>query len=128
MFWKKIYGFRFEYAPWKNVWYIASFSLSGFTLVIKLRNFDFKILWNTLTYFGEKIYGVRFEYVPWKNVWFCFIFIVWVHFSHKIEKFLFQNSLKYFNIFWRKNMWCQIWIWPMEKCLTLLHFHCLGSL
>ena len=42
---------------------------------------------------------VRFEYVPWKNVWFWFISIVWVHFSHKIEKFRFWKLLKYFNVF-----------------------------
>ena len=77
----------------------VSFPLFGFTLVIKLRNFDFESHWNTLIFFDKKRYGVRFEYVPWKNVWFCFISIVWVHFSHKTEKFRFWKSLKYFNIF-----------------------------
>ena len=48
--------------------------------------------------------NVRFEYVPWKNVCFCFIFIVWVQFSHKTEKFRFRKSLKYFNIFDKKDM------------------------
>ena len=41
---------------------------------------------------------VRFEYVPWKNV--CLILLhfhcVWVHFFHKMEKFKFWRSLKYF--------------------------------
>ena len=78
----------------------VSIPLFGFTLVIKLRNFDFESHWNTLIFFDKKRYGVRFEYVPWKNVWFCFISIVWVHFSHKTEKFQFWKSLKYFNIFW----------------------------
>ena len=36
----------------------------GFTLVIKLRNFDFESHWNTSIYFDKKRYGVRFEYVP----------------------------------------------------------------
>ena len=67
----------------------VSIPLFGFTLVIKLRNFDFESHWNTLIFFDKKRYGVRFEYVPWKNVWFCFISIVWVHFSHKTEKFRF---------------------------------------
>ena len=45
-----------------------SFPLFGFTLVITLRNCDFKSNWNTLNFFEEKVYDVRFEYVPWKNV------------------------------------------------------------
>ena len=81
----------FEYVPWKNVWFI-SFRLFGFTLVIKLRNFDSESHWNIFTFFDKKRYGVRLEYVPWNNVWFCFIYIVWVHFSQKTEKF---NTLKY---------------------------------
>ena len=45
-----------------------SFTLFGFTLVIKLRNFDFESYQNTLIFFDKKRYGVRFEYFPWKNV------------------------------------------------------------
>ena len=33
--------------------------------------------------------NVRFENVRRKNFWFCFNSIVWVHFSHKTEKFRF---------------------------------------
>ena len=29
-----------------------------------------------------------------EKIWFCFIFIAWVHFSHKTEKFQFWKSLK----------------------------------
>ena len=47
--------------------------------------------------------NVRFGYVPWKNVWFYFFSIVWVHSSHKTEKFWFWKLLKCFNIFFRKN-------------------------
>ena len=78
----------------------VSFPLFGFTLVIKLRNFDFESHWNILIFFNKKRYGVRFEYVPWKNVWFCFISIARVHFSHKTDKFWFWSPLKYFNVFW----------------------------
>ena len=39
-----------------------SFALFGFTLVIKLRNFDFESYWNNLIFFDKK-YGVRFDYV-----------------------------------------------------------------
>ena len=55
--------------------------------------------------FWQKRYGVSFEYVPWKNVQFIFVIsIVWVHFSHKIDKFWLWRSLKYFNIFDKKGM------------------------
>ena len=42
------------------------FPLLGFTLVIKLKNFDFESHWNTLIYLDKKRYAVRVEYVPWK--------------------------------------------------------------
>ena len=45
-----------------------SFTLFGFTLVIKLINFDFESYQNTLIFFDKKRYGVRFECFPWKNV------------------------------------------------------------
>ena len=92
----------------------VSIPLFGFTLVIKLRNFDFESHWNILIFFNKKRYGVRFEYVPWKNVWFCFISIVWVHFSHKTEKFRFWKPLKYFNIFWWKKR-CLLGLWPVKQ-------------
>ena len=42
----------------------VSFLLFRFTLVIKLRNFDFESHWNTLIFFGRKRHGIIFEYVP----------------------------------------------------------------
>ena len=39
---------RFEYVPWKNVRFF-------FTLVIKLRKFDFRIHWNALIFFYKKL-------------------------------------------------------------------------
>ena len=57
----------------------VSFQLFGFTLVIKLRNFDFESHSNSL----------RFEHVPRENVRFCFISIAWVYFSHKTQIFQF---------------------------------------
>ena len=44
------------------------FRLFRFTLVIKLRNFNFESHWNTLFFFDKKRYGVRLDYVPWKNI------------------------------------------------------------
>ena len=86
----------------------VSILLFWFTLVIKLRNFNIESHWNILIIFDKERYRVRFEYVPWKNIWFCFIFIVWVHFSHKTEKFRFWKSLKYINIFWQRNILRQV--------------------
>ena len=40
----------------------ASFLLFGFTLIIKLRNFDFESHSNAVIFFDKKI-DVRFEYV-----------------------------------------------------------------
>ena len=46
---------------------LVSFPLFGFTLVIKLRNFDFESHLNTLIFFDKKRYGVTFEYAPRKD-------------------------------------------------------------
>ena len=45
----------------------VSFALLGFTLVIKLRKFDFESHWNTLIFFDKEKHDVRFEYVSCKN-------------------------------------------------------------
>ena len=58
---------------------------------------------------------------------FFFIFIVWVHFSHKTEKFLFSESLKYLiYIFWSKNM-MEIWFIPVKQCLIWFKLRCLSK-
>ena len=44
------------------------FLLFGFTLVIKLRNFNFESHLNTLIFFGKKMYDVKFDYVSRKNI------------------------------------------------------------
>ena len=61
------------------------FLLFGFTLVIKLRNFNFESHLNTLIFLDKKMYDVKFDYVSRKNIWFWFISIFLVHFSHKTE-------------------------------------------
>ena len=40
------------------------FPLFRFTLIIKLRNFDFESYLNTLILFKKKIYDARFQYIP----------------------------------------------------------------
>ena len=62
--------------PHRKMSDFVSFSLFGFTLVIKPRNSAFEYHLNALIYFDKKGYAVRFKYVPWKDVRFCFIPIV----------------------------------------------------
>ena len=67
------------------------FPLFGFTLVIKLRNFDIESHWNAWIFFDKKRHGVRFMLDLFVRV--CrkeksgvfFISIVWVQISHKTE-------------------------------------------
>ena len=104
----------------------VSFSLFGFTSVIKLRNFDFENHCSTLIFFNKKVYDVRFEYAPWKKVWFCFFSIVWIQFSHKTQKFRFWKSLKYFSF--PKSKWYQLWICPVKQCLIWFKLLCLSRI
>ena len=93
---------RSENVSWKISDYV-SLPLFEFTLAINLRNFDFKSHWNTFIIFDRKRYGVRFEYDPLKNVWFCFSSIIWVHFSHKNDKFWFLSYSNAWNFFIKKK-------------------------
>ena len=102
----------------------VSFPVFNFTLVMKLRKFDFKSRWNTLIILTKIIYDVSFEYVRWKNVWFSFISIVWVHFTHQTEKLWFWKSLKYFSLFIQKKKKSQIWIWPVKQGLIWFKLLC----
>ena len=105
----------------------VSFLSLGFHSVIRMRNFEFESHWNSLIYFDKKIYDARFKYFPWKNIWFCINFIVWVHFSHKTEKFWFLKSLKHFNfLLSKKRKWYQIWICPVKQCLIWFKLSCLN--
>ena len=71
---------RFEYVPWKNVWfYFTCIGLLGFTLDIKLKNFDFESHWHTFMSFDQKD-DIRFEYFLSNSVWIGLNFIVWVQY------------------------------------------------
>ena len=82
---------KFEYVPWEMADFV-SFPLSGFTLVIKLRNFDFESHWNTSIFFDKK-FDVRFDYVLPNSVWFGLSFVVWVEIWQQIETYGFQILL-----------------------------------
>ena len=118
IFWTVKNDVRFEYVHRKNFWF-CFISIVWVRLVIKLRDSAFGSHWNTLIFFNKRRYDVRFEYVRWKYVWWCcFIFIVWVYFSHETKKFRFSNSLKYFTLIsFDKKKWYQIWISPVKHCL-----------
>ena len=46
----------------------VSILLFRFTLIIKLRKFDFESHGNIFIFFDKERCDVRFEYAPWKNV------------------------------------------------------------
>ena len=76
---KKRYGIRFEYVPWKNVWFCFISIVCIHCNHIKLRNFNFESHWNTLM-FCNKINGVTYDYVLSNCAWLGSNFVVWVEF------------------------------------------------
>ena len=75
-------------------------------------------------YFVNKKNAVRFAYVLF---YFISYYLFVLTFAMKLKH---VNYKSYWNIlvFGTNEKWCYIWICPMEKCLILFHFHCLGSL
>ena len=71
----------------KNNW-ICFIYIIGFTLLIKLRKFDFESHWKTLIVFDQKN-DVRFENVLPDIVWFGLSSVVWTQFRQKVEKYEF---------------------------------------
>ena len=65
----------------------VSFLLLGFTLVIKVKNFDFESHWNALIYFDKKKYCVRFE---WKND-FVLLLLFWFILVIQLRNFDFES-------------------------------------
>ena len=57
-----------------------SFPLFGFTLIIKLRNFDFQRYWSNLIFFDQT--NDRFEYILPNSVRFGLGFVIWVESWH----------------------------------------------
>ena len=93
--------------------------LFGFTLEIKLTNFDFESHWNTLILFDKKGVGLNMFHGKMPDlVWFplCVFTLV-----IKMKNFDFESHWNIL-IFFDKNSWRQIWIGPMEKCFELKKF------
>ena len=112
-----------------------------FTLVLKLRNFDFESHWNTLIYLDKK--GVRFEYIHIyiyiyifieyiQNVWFCFISIVWVHFSRlKVIEIVLYNLIKKISCQIEYVPWKDLWfisfsLYSLTSVIKLRNFNFKG--
>ena len=101
--------------------------LFGFTLVIKLRNFDFKSYWNTLIFFDKKYIWRQIGIYPMEKCLILFHFHCFAsHFSQKTEKFWFWRPLKYFNFLSKK--WCHIRIYPAKQCPILFKLRCLNRI
>ena len=68
----------------------VSLTLVGFTLVTKMRNFDFENHWNTSIFFyPKKWYQIGMECVLSDSAWFGLSFVVWVEFCQLVEKYWF---------------------------------------
>ena len=81
---------RFEYVPWKTYDFV-SFSLFEFTLVIKLRNFDFKSHWNTLIFFDKKNITSDLNISHGKMSDFALFPLFWFILLIKLRKFDFES-------------------------------------
>ena len=118
---------RFEHISCKNVWF-CFISIVWVYVSHKTKEFRF---WKSLKYFyfltkkisdfdkKNALYGRMSDFVSF--LLFRLKLVI------KLKNFYFEthwNTL----IFLIKNIWCQIWICPMEKCLIFLHFYRLGSL
>ena len=91
---------RFEYVPWKSIWFCFIFQVCTHFCN------ETKRFW-----FHESLKNdVRFEYVPWKFVWFCmfslFAFLIVI----KVSDTNFKNHWNTMIFFWPwKNVWfCSI--------------------
>ena len=97
---------------------------------MKLKDANYKSHWNILVIAtNEKWCQIWIFWIcPMENVWFCFTSIVWVHFSHKTEKFWFWKSLKQFNVFDKKRYGVRFkyapWknVWPCFISNVWVHF------
>ena len=85
IFWQKRYDVRFEYVPWKNVWFCFT-----------------SILWVHHSHKTEKFrFGKSLKYFniflskKWCQIWICIVthYLIWAQFSNK-----FQNTN--FKLYW----------------------------
>ena len=67
-----------------KIYYFLSFLLFGITLVIKLSNFDFECHGSTLLFSDKKCMASDLNM---SHEFYFVISFVWVHFSHKTDKF-----------------------------------------
>ena len=81
------------------------FPLLGFTLVMKLRNFNFENNWNTLIiFFIKNTYDVRFEHVLWKMSDFVLVPLFGFTLVIKLRNFNFESHCNTVIFFDKKMM------------------------
>ena len=54
------------------------------------------------------------------------VYLFVLSFAMKLRDANYKSHWNSFSYFVTNEKWCQIWIRPMEKCLILFHFYCLG--
>ena len=115
----------------------VSFPLFRVTLVMKLRNLNFKVRENTLIFF-DKENDVRFDYVLSNSVWFDLSFVVLskilaISWEIGILNFIKINSFKFRNLLSDQNLsgfFCLIYIFrhycrnsfKLKRFLLILRF------
>ena len=75
---------RFEYVPWKNVWFVPFPFVPCWHLSSNWK-IGCKNYWNTIKFFGNKN-DPRFESVLSNIAWFCLIFHISGQFWQKFER------------------------------------------
>ena len=106
----------------------VSFPFFGFTLVMKLRNFDFESHGIIFIFFDKEILVSDLNISHEKMSDFASFSLFGFTLAIKLRNSEFKIHWNILTYLGKKKILCQIWICPMEKCLILFHFHCLGSL
>ena len=86
--WKMMPNLNMSHEKMSNY---VSFSLFGFTVVIKQGKCNFECHWNTLIFFDKKYMASDWNTSHWKMPdfvslsWFMFTLVIKLHFSHRIS-------------------------------------------
>ena len=107
----------------------VSFPLFGFTLVMKLRNFDFESHWNTLIFFNEEdmtsdLNNLNMSHGKMSD------FVLFPLFGStlviKLRNFNFEIHGNTLILFYKKMI--QIWMYPITQCLIWFELCCLSRI
>ena len=104
-----------------------SFSLFGFTLVVKLRNFNFKSHWDILIFLTEKNMASDFNMSHEKMFHFVAFSFLGFTLVIKLRNFDFESHWNTL-IFFDQRKWCQIWLFHGKQCMNLVKCRCLSRI